>query len=240
MQISITIVILGHVDRQIDIRKIKNWKSKIFKIASVQRMDHLPKSDIDDGFLDHKFSKEALSQHIQCPKNSELAIALIPNRFEDNFYIHRLSDNCAAISLYGINDILSPKHISIENFILKQVYEICALKRLISDFTSTDVYSIIHSDTRGCLFDLNGDRQDIIYNTEKPLICDSCLSAFKRKQFEDDYLKRLAKELKWIRKPTLLTVEHFIKKFPLISVLLSALLAIILNLISNIIFEQIS
>lgn len=239
MQINITIVTLGHVDRQIDIRKIKNRKSKIFKIVSIQRMDYLPESDIYDGFLDHKISQEALSQLIQCPKNSEIAIALIPNRFDDNFYIHRLNNNCAAISLYGINDILSPKHISIENFVLKQIYEICALKRLINDFSSTEVYSIIHSDTRGCLFDLNGDRQDIIYNTEKPLICDSCISAFKRKQFEDDYLRTIVKELKRIRKPKLLIIENFIKKYPLLSILLSALFAILLNLISNIIFDKI-
>lgn len=236
---KITLVALGHVEKLVDIQKIKKWKSKIFDVVSIQTMNHLPESDVHDGYLDHKYSQDALTTHIHCPENSDLAIAIMPNRFEDGFYLHRLSENCVGLSLYGINDILSPKHISLENFILKQIYEICALKILVNDFHSDEVYTFVHTDTRGCLFDLNGDKQDIIYNTEMPAICESCTAIFKKKQLEDNYYKKLLSELKRLKKPRILRIENFIKKYPLLSVILSALLAIIINLISNMIFEKI-
>lgn len=236
-KLKIAIITLGNVEQKVNLKKIKNWKSKLFEINTIQKIDHIPESDVDDGYLDHKFSSDGLNAAVSCPDCSDLAIAIMANRFDDNFYLHRLSENCVGLSIYGIKEILNSENISIENFIIKQFYELYSLKKLVVHFASDEVYEIVHSATRGCLFDLNGDRFDIIYNTEKPIICDSCKSKFSNIQLEEKTFPTIVKELKKIKKPFISRVESFIRKYPLLSICLSGIFAISLNLIANIIYE---
>jgi len=39
-----------------------------------------------------------------------------------------------------------------------------------------EVYSFPHSDTRGSLFDMNGDASHAVYHTECPKLCDECIA----------------------------------------------------------------
>lgn len=104
-----------------------------------------------------------------------------------------------------------------------------------NDISSDDVYQFVHMDTRGCLFDMNGERSDILYNTEQPILCDECKGKFKSKQVELEIISQFEKELKRIKKPLLLRIERWIKHYPLFALLISALTAITLNIIANII-----
>ncbi len=237
MKFKIAIITLGHVEHKVNIKKIKKWKSNLFEINSIQKLEQIPESDILDGYLDHKFTKEGLSNSIKCPNGSDIAIAIMAYRFDDNFYLHRLPNNCVALSVYGIKEILNSENISIENFIIKQIYELYALKQLVSQFDSDEVYNIVHTDTRGCLFDLNGDRFDIIYNTENPIICDSCRNQFRNRQLDSNIFPILTSEIKKIKKPLIIQTESFIRKYPLVSIGLSGLFALFLNIIANIIYE---
>lgn len=237
MKYKITLIKLGYAECLVDLQKVKKWTSKIFKITEIQCLDHLPESDIEDGYLDTKYTKEKLQSLISCPKDSDLAVAIMPYKFLDNFYMHRIGADCVVISLYGIPEILGCKNISVENFIIKQLYEICAIKCLIKDISSDDVYNFVHRDTRGCIFDMNGERTDILYNTETPIICDSCKDAFKRKQINTHTISTFEKELKQIKKPMILRIERSIKKYPLASVVISGLIAICLNLLASFIWE---
>lgn len=154
MQYKVTLIRLGHVQHLVDFNSIIKWKSQLFTISGIDCIEHLPDSDVEDGFLDVKYTKSRLKTLISCPANSDYAVAVMPYRFEDNFYMHRVNDKCVVISLCGISDILKSDNISIEHFIIKQLYEICAIRHIISDLSSDDVYQFIHPDTRGCLFDL--------------------------------------------------------------------------------------
>ena len=165
MKYKIAIVRLGHCQHIVDFKAIKSWKSKLFEITGIYCVEHLPECDIQDGYLDVKYGKNDLSPLISCPSDCDFVVGIMPYRFIDNFYLHRISDNSAVISLYGIADILKTDNISIEHFVIKQIYEMCAIKHLIKDLSSNDVYKIVHLDTRGCLFDMNGERSDIVYNT---------------------------------------------------------------------------
>lgn len=166
MKYKVALIRLGHTQHLLDFQSITAWKSDLFTICGLYCIDHLPNSDIDDGYLDVKYTRSKLQSLISCPDDIDYAVAIMPYRFEDNFYMHRISNNCVVISLYGIAEILKADNISIEHFIIKQLYEICAVKHLVKDISSDDVYHFIHLDTRGCLFDMNGERSDILYNTE--------------------------------------------------------------------------
>lgn len=237
MKHKITLIELGYTKCLVDLNKVKKRTSKIFEITEIQCIDYLPKSDIEDGYLDTKYTNEKLQKLISCPKNSDFAVAIMPYKFMDNFYMHRIGKDCVVISLYGIPEILGLKNISTENFIIKQLYELCAIKCLIKDISSDDVYKFVHRDTRGCLFDMNGDRTDILYNTEIPIICDSCKDAFKRKQTNAQTISTFEKELRRIKKPMILRIERSIKKYPLASIGISGLIAISLNLLASLIWK---
>jgi hypothetical protein len=237
MKMKIALIKVGQVEYFANYNKILKWKSEIFNVGTIQRVEYAPESDVNDCFLDNKYTQKGLKEHVTCPSDYDLAIAITSYRFDDNFYIHRLSNNCAVLSLYGISEILNQAGISMENFILKQIYEVCALMSLVTDVSSSEVYNFVHLDTRGCLFDMNGDRRDILRNTEQPTICTSCKSKFGSKQLEQKFLVTLEKELMKLKKPLLQRIENCIKKYPLLSILTTTLIAIFINLVSNLIFN---
>lgn len=237
MKHKINLIQVGHVSHLVDFQKIKQWKSDLFEVTGIDCIEHLPDSDIEDGYLDIKYTLNKLKLLLDCPVDADYAIAIMPYRFEDNFYMHRISNNCVVISLFGIVDILQIDNIAVEHFIIKQLYEICAIKHILNDIASDDVYQFIHRDTRGCLFDMNGERSDIIYNIERPIICEECKGKFKTKQIKTEILSTFEKELKRIHKPLILRLERYIKKYPFASLLLSVLTAILINVIANLICE---
>lgn len=237
MKKKITLVKVGHVDHLVNLKKIKEWKSDVFEIIEIQSIEHLPDSEMNDGYFDQKFTRESLRKVISCPNNSDFAVAITSYRYIDNFYMHRLEEKCIGISLYGITEILEIENISIENFVIKQLYAICALS-LITDISNNDeAYKIVHRDTRGCLFDMNGDRTDILYNTEKPIICDSCKERFRKKQIPQGIISTFDKELKKIRKPIILKIERNIKRYPFVSMIISALIALTINSTFNVVWK---
>ena len=111
MKHNVTLIRLGHVHHLVNFNILRKWKSELFSITGIESIENLPNSDIDDGFLDIKYRKQDLEKIISCPKNSDYAIAIMPYRFNDNFYMHRISNKCVVISLYGITDILKPEKI---------------------------------------------------------------------------------------------------------------------------------
>lgn len=225
-KIKITLIKIGRIDHLVNFKKISKWQSKLFTIEEIQCVEYLPNSDISDGYLDQKFTRESLGELITCPNNSNITVAITLCRFVDNFYMHRIGSNQIGISLYGINEILNSRNISIENFIIKQLYEIVSLSLIVDLAENDEVYNIVHRDTRGCLFDMNGDRTNILYNTEKPIICDSCKEIFRRKQINQKMIQILDKELKKIRQPFILKVEGYIKEYPFVSMIISAIIAL--------------
>ncbi|MFP4528169.1 MAG: hypothetical protein ACLFQX_06440 [Candidatus Kapaibacterium sp.] len=231
---KIKIVILGNLRHELDLKKLKKFKSKLFIIDQIETLDNLPRPTNDYGTYDIVYSRDETEDIMKNIKYSDIVLGIMNYRFDDNFYLHRTGQNCACLSIADIDHLLFINNISIENFILKNIYEIILIKMALKDISNDDVYSIVHRDTRGCLFDMNGYKYDVIYNTENPVICDSCKAFFGMKALPEKYIHKLERELKKIRKPRLLKFELFIKKYPLASILFTILISILINIISNI------
>lgn len=232
-KIKFAIIKFGGVSNLVDYNRLQSWKSRLFEIRTIYCIANPPVVNNIDNCLDVKYQREQMDGLVSCPDDCDIAVAIMPYRFKDNFYLHRISSNVAVISLYGIKDILTEENISLDNFILKQFYELVAIKYFFSDISIDKVDELVHMDTRGCLFDLNGDRRDILYNTEQPYICDECKSKFKRKQIPTDVIDQFEKELKKLRKPLIVRVERWIRKYPFVSLILSLMSALIINILAN-------
>lgn len=236
---NIKLIIIGHSDRIVDFNIILKHKSKFFKYIGIDSINNLPKSSKNDGYLDIVYSKDDIEKLLSDINFDGLCIAIMNYRFDDNFYLHRIGASKVCISIDGIENILSKKNISIENFIVKNTYEIFLFKILFNDLTDDKVYKFIHDDTRGCLFDLNGDKRDIIYNTEQPIICDECKGKISNYPIPENFIGDIQKELVKINKPLLEKIKIFINKNPKRSISLAVIIPVILNLISNWIYDLI-
>ena len=227
-------MLLGYTPILANFKYIRSWKSKIFSISDIREISYFKLKDvIQDGYLDIKYSPEQLTRLIQCPNNCDFLLAIMPYRFIDNFYMHRINSKCAILSLYGIKEILQKEDISLESFIIQQIYRTCAIRCIVNDMSTKDIYNIIHYDTRGCLFDMNGDRSHIIYNTERPIICDDCKGKIRSRPINPNVINILEIELKRIKKTRMIRLIRWIEKHPFFSITISAIAAIILNVVAN-------
>jgi len=236
--LNIKLVIIGHSDRVVNFDLIKKYKSKFFNFLDIERINHLPNPVKDDGYLDIVYSKTEIQRIMNDIEYDGLSIAIMNYGFNDNFYMHRVGTNKVCISIYGLESILSEKKISIENFIIKNVYEIFIFNQL-KILNDEDENEFLHSDTRGCLFDMNGDKRDIVYNTEKPIICDECKGKINNKLIPKNFLEDIQGELLKIDKPFIKKIENFISKYPLFSVLVTFFFSTLINLFSNWLWEMI-
>jgi len=238
---NIKLIIIGHSDRVVNFDLIKKYKSKYFKFSDIERINNLPNPQKDDGYLDIVYTKTEIQKIMQDIEFDGLCIAIMNYGFDDNFYMHRVGINKVCISIYGLENILNKKNISIENFIIKNTYEMFIFYKILKNLANNEeVYTFIHSDTRGCLFDRNGDKRDIVYNTEKPIICDECKGEISKKSIPKNFLEEIQKELSRIDKPFIKKIENFISKYPLFSVFTTFIFSTFINLFSNWIWELIN
>lgn len=193
-----------------------------------------------NGFTHEVFlDSNLLKDKIKVPKGIDILIVITDFAFEDNFYVRRLSNNVAIISIATIKHILGEK-IPVENFILKCIYELSVLYKLYgSDLREYEIPKIIHDDTRRCLFDMNGDLFDILVSTKNIIICEECKIELKQGQLHENFIKILEKELKKIKVPTYIKLKEWFKKKTITALFVILSITILIELISNYIYDLI-
>jgi len=109
--------------------------------------------------------------------------------------------------------------------------------------TQLEMTNFTHDDTRGCIFDMTGNKQDIVYSINNPTICKECvykLSGSEGSKVSNDTLKDVTRELKHIRKGIYQRIIDLIRRKPILSVILSALVGIIISAIGTWLYEFIN
>ncbi len=239
-KIRIKIISVGNIPKEFDKRRILNWKSELFTIIDGIQSYSLP-SDSDG------FNWEFTDVNIQSilPTNSEYDIRLVIVNvpLEDRFYARRLVNNTTVITFSTMREILQESNIPLENLILRVLYAY-SLLYLRNGNKIPEMYEIFgftHDETRGCLYDMNGIKTEIVYSTDNPILCDECYESSKRDRVSLDILNNIRKEIKRIRKPGYYRIIEYIKRHPKTSLVISAALAILIgiigNLLSNIFWE---
>lgn len=219
---NISIVKLGSLKRQVNIKKLQKWDSKLFAINSVHEITYMPQVEhlIDWQYL----PDEEVSTNIRHEDNSDITIAITEYKLEGNFYMRRVENNVVAISLFEVGDILQNYRIPIEHFILKNIYEIVTMLHVYRNLPTTreGIPDIIHDETRSCLFDMHGIKTDVVYFfTEKPSLCPQCEANLLQKQLPENFLSILKKEIAKIRKPLFNRIYDFIKCHPVWAIIIA-------------------
>lgn len=235
--LKINLVFLGHFKVFIDRKKIKAFKSKIFEIVDVSEQVHVNNADSYPylEFTDETLKNDVITNLETTPNTVNVLVCWLP--LEDNWYVRILDEKTVVISLYETGDILMSHHISIENFILKNILKLSTLYNYLGGKLSSDGYSLAHDEIRKCLFDMNYDKSDIIFNTNSANVCSECTSKFDKVKMPTNFHKNLVKELKKLKKDTFYRIYDFIQSKPKVSILIGFIFAIAVNIISSYIYD---
>jgi hypothetical protein len=231
---KIKLVTIGHMPLEFQSQKISKWKSSIFEI--VEGFDKYALRCDSDGD-EWEFSDQLVKQQLPQQFNADFMIAIVNVPIEENWYSRPLGNNQAVITFHEIKDILKLYNIPLENLIFRLLYAYALMYRRsgnkIPDFSIES--GVTHDETRGCLFDKNGIKTDLIASCHKPKICEDCQERLRREKVSQSDIENTQKEIKKIQKDLYFRILDQIKRYPIWSLILSSLFALALGILSSVI-----
>jgi len=140
------------------------------------------------------------------------------------------------MTFYEMADILNLSNIPIENLVYRLLYSysLIYIRHGNRIPPKDEVTSFTHDETRGCLFDMNGIKSDIIYSTNKPQICNSCIQSLTNKRVPINQINKIQSELLCINKTLYFRLADFIKKYPIWTIIISTFTALIIGITGSI------
>jgi len=232
---SVSIVSVGSLKYSVDMKYLENWRSRIVTIKHGASISHIPNAvgtswEYTDGQLIDLIHEE---------EDADFTFALINAGLESNYYLRRLGDKVCVLSLYEMAEIVKSSNFTVEHYILRNIYEILAFYVEYGGAVPTHAYNLAHDDVRGCLFDMNPNKTDIVFSMNKPFLCDACRARMMAKQISAGFMSALDSELIRINRSLYFRIVEWIKAHPVCAILGTALSTIAINLASNFIFEVI-
>lgn len=244
----IKIVIYGNLKDTVDTGRIVRWKSKLFSVspdvASYYINTH---SDIhswgfsDNNLKSHLPSLEEINISDKSGHDADLVVYLTNVPLECNHFSRVISSNQIIVTVFEVKDCLSQADIPVENFIIAMLYNY-ALMFVSSKGNLSMEYeeSLAHNDARGCIFNNCGHKEEIVETALTPELCDICKGFFLQNNVPASQMESINLELKRLNRSSYFRISHFIKRRPVLTLIISAITAIILNLISGIILNLLS
>ena len=166
-----------------------------------------------------------------------IGITYVP--IEDNYYARRLEKNRIVLSFYEMYQILTEAHVPLENLIFRVLYaySLVYLRQNNSIPPQKEFLGFTHDDTRKCLFDMNGNKTDVLFSLDRPIICDDCTNRLRQEKVADNKISKIKSEIKRIKKNRFYKISGFVKEKPLLSIGISLIVGILVSLTANIIYE---
>ncbi|WP_019899660.1 hypothetical protein [Methylotenera mobilis] len=233
---KITLLTLGHMPPEFDKKKILKFRSSIFEIIGEIESYSLTKNSDGNSweFYDSTFESEV-------PKvfNSDFLICIVNVPLQLNWYSRRLSGNRVVFTFYEIKEYLKKENIPIENVLLRMLNSYTLLYKRSNNTIpkTTDHTNYTHDETRGCLFDMNGVKHDIIVSCNSPIICPDCIQRMKVERVSEEVISRCRKDIRKIRKTLFYRITDFIKIYPIFSLSISSGFAITLSIFASYIYD---
>ena len=223
---NITVVTIGHMPAEFNKDKITSWKSSVFEISSEIESYSLTK---DSDGLDWEFTDESLEDVLPDTFQGDFLVALVNVPLELNWYTRRLNNNRLVFTFHEIKEILWHSNIPLENIVYRLLYAYTLLHRRSGNRIpmTGEHTNFAHDETRGCLFDMNGIKTDIVYSCHKPIICPNCVEKLKQEKVSNEVISKIQNEIAKIKKPLFYQIAEFVKKHPVWSLVISAISAII-------------
>ncbi len=233
-KLTIKLISIGHIPADINLEKIKNWNTNLYEVVNdIDSLALRTNADRNDwGYSDKNIST-------QLPKNGseDILVVLVGIPLEANYYTRRLRDNVVILTFHEISNYLRQKNIPLENVILRLLYVYSLVHhRYNGEIPKTENYSnFTHDDTRGCIYDMNGLKDDIVFSCHKPIICSECVERMLNEKVSSTTINTTKIELSKIKKQLFYSLTDWIKLHPIMTIFISSFWALILSVFGSII-----
>jgi len=231
-KIKINLVTVGHLPADFDKSKIQSWKSDVFSIEGDIEDYSLVNDSDGEGW---SYTDANLTNQLPCKVAGDFLIALVNVPLELNWYSRRLNDNKVIFTFHEMREILKFSNIPLENIVLRLLYAYSLqFKRSNGKLpTSNEYTNFTHDETRGCLFDMNGIKTDVVYSCHQPDICPDCVGRLRNETVSDNLISKVQLEIKKVQKTLFYRVLDFVKVYPVCSLTISAVSAIVLGTVGS-------
>jgi len=236
-KIKINIRILGSLKYKLDHDFIKKWTTNYFEIQEIDVLKKLDNSTTVDSLGFYYYSDNQLKDIIGDTSKYQIVVGIINQKLEDDYYERVVNENSVVLSLYETAEIVLKNDYKLEYFIIQEIYYYIALYYRENGSIDIDPFGYTHQDLKNCLFDFNNDKTDIAFSIGKITLCDSCKEDFNGKIVPIDFVDNIRKELKRIKKDKFIRLRDWIKKRPILSLIIGVIIAIIINVFSNYIYD---
>jgi hypothetical protein len=233
--LSVHIVSLGDQRQPINFGYLKSWRSDVFEIVECSTMDNVP----DANSAAWEYPDSQLNSLVPASVDFDLTLIVVAAPLEGNFYSRRLTQRSAVVSLYEMSAILAANNLKTEDFLIQRLYALSIYFRAGVGSSPTAVAaSLAHHAVRGCLFDMNANKSDIIFSMNRPTLCGACQTKIGNVALPSEFLSNVCVELKRIHRPKFYVLAEWVRSHPILALFLTALASLFINLLSNSIFEK--
>lgn len=231
-KVKIKLIILGQLPVDLDKIKLTHWKSDIFEL--VGQIDNYTITNNADG-PSWEFTDGNLKTQLPETFDGDFLIAMTHVPLENNYYARRFTNNRICMTFYEMADILNLSNIPIENLVYRLLYSYVLIYKRHGNRIplEEEITTFTHDETRGCLFDMNGIKSDIIYSTNNPIICDSCVQRLTIERVPINTINKVKEEVMGIKKDMYYRLADIIKKYPILTIVLSTISALLIGIIGS-------
>ena len=234
------ICLLGYQRHMHEIKKLEKYSSELFTIEDWLMIASLPSDNtgLAWGYSDRVISSILKESRID-NSNYDLCMCFIDAPIEGNFFSREIKDyddKTVVCSFFGVEEILKSENVDFFNYIHGSIiYRIV----LIAAFQSIDEHGHTHYDTRNCLFDMCGRKSDLTLKCSAPQLCPECISKIGSQAVDADFFPCLKKEFASFKKPLFHRILNFVKRRPIVSLLITIGSSVIFNLLSSLLYDWI-
>lgn len=239
---KIKLVTIGHLPLRLNLNRVSAWESEVFELASdIENYELRCNSDNDDWEFSDSLLKGKLPDHT----GADFLIAIVNVPIENNWYSRRLGDNQIVFTFSQIKESLTLVNIPLENAILRALYVYTLIYRQSKNRIPSlaEKTNFTHDETRGCLFDMNGIKYDLIESCNKPIVCGECVERLRIERVSNQTIKLVQREIRKIRKHLYYRALDFVKAKPVVALAISSVFAIMIgcagSLIASYIYDSI-
>ena len=233
-KVKFKLITIGHLPITFNKKKIEKWHSKIFELTG--DIENFTLSSNSDGY-NWEYSDDNLKSELPKKFDGDVLLAIVNVPVEDNYYVRRLGNNTVILTFHEIKEFLDYQNIPLENVVLRVLYAITLVynrfNKKIPSLNENSSYT--HDETRGCLFDMTGIKEEIIYSCHNPILCDNCQSEIRNDKVSNETIKAAVEEIKRIKKKLFYRITEAIKNHPIWAIIISSLFAILLGIIGSLI-----
>lgn len=249
-KIRIKLILLGHLPIGFQHRRLLAWQSGLFEILPDIEQKDITIAPEQYDLRQYDFRQE--KGHGLEMRDSELR-PFYPEEGEHDFVVaitnvplelghsaRRLERGKGVITFYNVNDMLVQYNIPLENYVLRTLYNYSLMYLRCGGYLPgmNEKFHFAHNETRGCPYDLWAIKTELLASLHHPRLCKYCIVRLEKENVPAEVIRKTQREIRHIKKSLFFRMVDFIKKHPILFLLLSFLAAVLNNLVASYIYDM--